>query len=224
MLHACKWALLYFRRPDNGIKVMPTQAWSMAPAPREKFSGSARTLHKVRQAFWNQANVPDAQHPFPIRSNSRWMRRWRALNLKSFIRSSPWVAFEFWRWFSVWPPSALSRGRRKPTITSSAPTRSGRRVCLRGKSRRCRRLRRQRSSPARAAIGRFYVPAQYDGNTPACVMIFQDGSGYVNETGPHRVPIVFDNLIHKKEMPVTIGIFINPGTKAPAQPGRQGSL
>ena len=26
-----------------------------------------------------------------------------------------------------------------------------------------------------------------------------------------RVPIVFDNLIHKKEMPVTIGIFINPG-------------
>ena len=25
------------------------------------------------------------------------------------------------------------------------------------------------------------------------------------------MPTVFDNLIHKKEMPVTIGIFINPG-------------
>jgi len=60
-----------------------------------------------------------------------------------------------------------------------------------------------------------YVPAQYDGKTPACVMVFQDGRGYVDEKGSFRVPIVFDNLIHKKEMPVTIGIFINPG-KVPA--------
>ena len=56
-----------------------------------------------------------------------------------------------------------------------------------------------------------YVPAQYDGTTPACVMVFQDGAGCVTPTGSIRVPIVFDNLIHKKEMPVTIGIFINPG-------------
>ena len=26
----------------------------------------------------------------------------------------------------------------------------------------------------------LYVPAQYDGNTPACVMVFQDGNGYGN--------------------------------------------
>ncbi len=57
-----------------------------------------------------------------------------------------------------------------------------------------------------------YVPAQYDPKQPACVMVFQDGVGYVNPKGQFRVPIVFDNLIHKKEMPVTIGIFINPGT------------
>jgi gluconolactonase len=56
-----------------------------------------------------------------------------------------------------------------------------------------------------------YVPKQYDSAKPACVMVFQDGGGYVNEKGNWRVPIVFDNLIHKKEMPVTIGIFINPG-------------
>src|SRR5262249_46289952 len=56
-----------------------------------------------------------------------------------------------------------------------------------------------------------YVPEQYEGKTPACVMVFQDGSGYVNEKGQYRVPVVFDNLIHKKEMPVTVGIFINPG-------------
>ncbi|MDX1979045.1 MAG: SMP-30/gluconolactonase/LRE family protein [Bryobacteraceae bacterium] len=57
----------------------------------------------------------------------------------------------------------------------------------------------------------IYVPAQYKQGTAAAVMIFQDGAGMVNEQGRFRVPIVFDNLIHKKEMPVTIGIFINPG-------------
>ncbi|HEV3078657.1 MAG TPA: alpha/beta hydrolase fold domain-containing protein [Gemmataceae bacterium] len=64
-----------------------------------------------------------------------------------------------------------------------------------------------------------YVPAQYDGKEPACVMVFQDGSGYVSKTGQFRVPIVFDNLIHKKQMPVTVGIFINPGNFPPAKPG-----
>lgn len=56
-----------------------------------------------------------------------------------------------------------------------------------------------------------YVPAQYNPQKPACVMVFQDGGGFVKENGSSRVPIVFDNLIHKGEMPVTIGIFINPG-------------
>jgi enterochelin esterase-like enzyme len=57
----------------------------------------------------------------------------------------------------------------------------------------------------------IYVPEQYDAKQPACVMVFQDGGGYVNPKGQFRVPVVFDNLIHKKEMPVTIGLFINPG-------------
>src|SRR3954452_11758303 len=39
-----------------------------------------------------------------------------------------------------------------------------------------------------------YVPAQYDGSKPACVMVFQDGGGYVSEKGQSRVPVVFDNL------------------------------
>jgi enterochelin esterase family protein len=58
-----------------------------------------------------------------------------------------------------------------------------------------------------------YVPAQVDAAKPAAVMVFQDGQSYVNETGDFRVPIVFDNLIHKGEMPVTVGIFISPGRK-----------
>jgi enterochelin esterase family protein len=60
-----------------------------------------------------------------------------------------------------------------------------------------------------------YVPVQYDGKTPACVMVFQDGGTYVKEDVQFRVPIVLDNLIHKKELPVIIGIFINPGTFLP---------
>jgi enterochelin esterase family protein len=68
-----------------------------------------------------------------------------------------------------------------------------------------------------------YVPAQYKAEKPACVMVFQDGGGYVSTNGSYRVPTVFDNLIHKKEMPVTIGIFINPGDRpyAPNEPPRK---
>ena len=74
-----------------------------------------------------------------------------------------------------------------------------------------------------------YVPAQYkaDGD-PACVMVFQDGGGYVSRTGPTPVPTVFDNLIHAGQMPVTIGIFLNPGVipaaKPDAKPRRNRSL
>lgn len=67
-----------------------------------------------------------------------------------------------------------------------------------------------------------YVPQQYDPAKPACVMVFQDGSGYANTNGQFRVPVVFDNLIHKKGMPVTIGIFINPGVVPAAEPGQRG--
>ena len=49
-----------------------------------------------------------------------------------------------------------------------------------------------------------YVPAQYKPGTPACVYINQDGIQW-------KAPTVFDNLIAKKEMPVTIGVFVTPG-------------
>ena len=70
-----------------------------------------------------------------------------------------------------------------------------------------------------------YVPAQYDGKKPACVMVFQDGQAYVKEDGDFRVPVVFDNLIQKGEMPLTIGVFINPGrlVDPPAQDPKKAS-
>jgi enterochelin esterase family protein len=48
-------------------------------------------------------------------------------------------------------------------------------------------------------------------------MIFQDGHAFVNLKGDYRIPYVFDNLIYRREMPVTIGVFINPG-HTPQQP------
>src|SRR5579863_9449281 len=67
-----------------------------------------------------------------------------------------------------------------------------------------------------------YVPAQYDKEKPAAVMVFQDGGSYVNENGNERVPIVFDNLIQKGKMPVTIGIFLQPGAFPPEKEGAKG--
>ena len=57
----------------------------------------------------------------------------------------------------------------------------------------------------------IYVPAQYQAEKAAALMIFQDGHDYVNVRGNWRVPIVFDNLIASGAMPVTIGVFLNPG-------------
>jgi enterochelin esterase-like enzyme len=62
-----------------------------------------------------------------------------------------------------------------------------------------------------------YVPAQYDPAKPACLMIFQDGHAFVSLDGAYRIPCVFDNLIYRREMPVTVGVFINPG-HTPSQP------
>jgi enterochelin esterase-like enzyme len=57
----------------------------------------------------------------------------------------------------------------------------------------------------------IYVPAQYNAASPAAVMVFQDGAG----ARQYVVP-VFDNLIANGHIPVTVGIFIEPGgVKAP---------
>lgn len=67
----------------------------------------------------------------------------------------------------------------------------------------------------------LYVPAQYKTSEPAAVMVFQDGHAYVDEKGQARATIVLDNLIHRGEIPVTIGIFINPGVFDKRIDGRQ---
>ena len=57
----------------------------------------------------------------------------------------------------------------------------------------------------------IYIPAQYKPDHPACVYVNQDGIQW-------NAPTVFDNLIYKMEMPVTIGIFITPGIVKTSDP------
>ncbi|MEO6005831.1 MAG: alpha/beta hydrolase-fold protein [Opitutus sp.] len=58
-----------------------------------------------------------------------------------------------------------------------------------------------------------YVPAQYDSKQPASLLILQDGQAWLRLTGDYRTPYVLDNLIYRREIPVTIAVFINPGRK-----------
>lgn len=58
----------------------------------------------------------------------------------------------------------------------------------------------------------IYVPASYDASQPACLFVCLDGITY-------NAPTVFDNLIADGQMPVTIGVFVNPGVVRDANGG-----
>ena len=63
----------------------------------------------------------------------------------------------------------------------------------------------------------IYVPAQYDPAVPASLMLFNDGQAFLAPEGDARAPNVLDNLIYRREIPVMIAVFINPGRR-PDQP------
>ena len=58
--------------------------------------------------------------------------------------------------------------------------------------------------PATKRKIQVFVPKKYDGGTPACLVVGLDGNLFGAIT-------VIDNLIQTGEMPVTIGIFLDPG-------------
>jgi len=66
----------------------------------------------------------------------------------------------------------------------------------------------------------IYVPAQYDPKTPAPVMVFNDGGGYIDRKGNHPALNVLDNLIAQHKIPVMIAVFTDPGdiSGAPGTP------
>src|ERR1700720_2936427 len=63
----------------------------------------------------------------------------------------------------------------------------------------------------------IYVPAQYDPAAAASLMIYNDGQAFMAPEGDVRAQFVMDNLIYRREIPVMIGVFINPGRR-PDQP------
>jgi enterochelin esterase family protein len=69
----------------------------------------------------------------------------------------------------------------------------------------------------------IFVPAQYKPNEAASVLVFQDGQRATNPEGSLRVPTVLENLIQKKDIPVTIGIFITPGNTGDTYPDNLGT-
>jgi enterochelin esterase-like enzyme len=56
-----------------------------------------------------------------------------------------------------------------------------------------------------------HVPARYDPAVPAHLAVFQDGWWYLDPDGQIRGAIVLDNLVDRAEIPVTVGVFIDPG-------------
>ncbi len=56
-----------------------------------------------------------------------------------------------------------------------------------------------------------HLPARYDPSQPAALMVFQDGRWYLDPDGEVRGATVLDNLVHRGDIPVTVGVFVDPG-------------
>ncbi len=56
-----------------------------------------------------------------------------------------------------------------------------------------------------------YEPAGYDRRSPAALMVFQDGGGYLPRDNDHAALTVIDELIAAKRIPMMIAVFVDPG-------------
>ena len=71
----------------------------------------------------------------------------------------------------------------------------------------------------------IWVPAGFDPAGPApALMVFQDGGGYLDRSGPVKAAAVFDTLTAAGEMAPTIGVFVMPGRREGLPPQRQRSV
>jgi enterochelin esterase-like enzyme len=71
----------------------------------------------------------------------------------------------------------------------------------------------------------IYVPAQYRPGHRAALLVLQDGHHYIGDASRSKArfnaPTVLDNLIAEGSMPVTIALFVDPGSPD-GVPGRGG--
>jgi len=59
----------------------------------------------------------------------------------------------------------------------------------------------------------IYVPVGYDPKNPPNLLVWQDAQRALPMNLPLRIHVVLDNLIAKKEIPPTLGLFITPGQR-----------
>ncbi len=70
---------------------------------------------------------------------------------------------------------------------------------------------RSRVFPGTSRAISIYVPQQLDrAGRPPALIVFNDGDLYLPDDGPVRQTTVLDTLIHRGEIPVTVGVFVNP--------------
>jgi enterochelin esterase family protein len=67
-----------------------------------------------------------------------------------------------------------------------------------------------------------YVPVGYDAARPPNLLVFQDGQRATNPGGALRVPAALDNLIAKRDIPPTLGVFVTPGNMSERYPDTLG--
>lgn len=65
--------------------------------------------------------------------------------------------------------------------------------------------------PGTSRTFRVFVPAQYGAEEPASLLVFQDGAGFLDPHDELRATVVLDNLIDCGDLPVTLGVFVDPG-------------
>jgi len=59
---------------------------------------------------------------------------------------------------------------------------------------------------------RIYTPPGFDpAGPPPALILFNDGSWYLDRDGPVRAAAVLDSLIHAGEAPPTVAVFVMPG-------------
>lgn len=151
---------------------------------------------------WTQWRGPagqghaEAAHDLPVTWSETENVRWKT-PLPGRGWSSPVVGGGLaWMTTAVEAPvSDEERKRRLAAPAATAPPAGGLLTC---------EFAASKVFPGTVREVQVYVPAQYDGRTPACVYVNQDGIQF-------DAPRVFDRLIHERRMPVTIGVFVKPG-------------
>jgi gluconolactonase len=100
-------------------------------------------------------------------------------------------------------PSATAAGGESPPSTY-VPPQINPELILKGQIKTCS-FDKSTIFPGTMRQVIVFIPAQYDGSKPACVYVRTDGFNPVEQA-------LLETLIATKEMPVTIGVFVTPGS------------